>query len=89
MDSGGAPEGIGRSHSCHQGADFGGDARPAHRGPAGEPSPVLAEPAPLPPQNRVGSNHHEGYAVCDAAMRRHVDSSRKEPTGFPYPNRGV
>jgi NTE family protein len=30
-----------------------------------------------------------GYAVCDAAMRRHVDSSLKVPTGFPYPDRGV
>ncbi len=60
MDSGGAPEGIGRSHSCHEGADFSDDARPAHRGPAGELGPVLAETAPLPPQNRVGSNHHEG-----------------------------
>lgn len=29
-----------------------------------------------------------GYAVCDAAMRRWVDSSIKPPLGFPYP-RGV
>jgi NTE family protein len=25
-----------------------------------------------------------GYAVCDAALRRHVDSSIAAPTGFPY-----
>jgi NTE family protein len=30
-----------------------------------------------------------GYAVCDAAMRRHVDSSLKVPSGFPYRSRGV
>jgi NTE family protein len=30
-----------------------------------------------------------GYAVCDAAMRRHVDSSIKAPSGLPYPGRGV
>ena len=29
-----------------------------------------------------------GYAVCDAAMRRHVDGSLPAPTAFPYP-RGV
>lgn len=29
-----------------------------------------------------------GYAVCDAAMRRHVDSTLGKPRGFPYP-RGV
>ncbi len=30
-----------------------------------------------------------GYAVCDAAMRRHVDSSLPIPIGFPYPEAGV
>jgi len=30
-----------------------------------------------------------GYAVCDAAMRRHVDTSSPAPAGFPYPGRGV
>jgi NTE family protein len=29
-----------------------------------------------------------GYAICDAAMRRWVDSSLPPPAGFPYP-RGV
>ena len=29
-----------------------------------------------------------GYAVCDAALRRHVDSKVSPPAGFPYP-RGV
>ena len=32
MDSGGAPEGIGRGHSCDERADFGIDARPAPMG---------------------------------------------------------
>lgn len=30
-----------------------------------------------------------GYAVCDAALRRHVDSNLKQPAGFPYPAAGV
>lgn len=30
-----------------------------------------------------------GYAVCDAAMRRHVDASLPTPTRFPYPEEGV
>jgi len=30
-----------------------------------------------------------GYAVCDAAMRAHVDRALPAPTGFPYPNVGV
>jgi len=30
-----------------------------------------------------------GYAVCDAAMRRHVDSDLHPPGSFPYPAAGV
>ena len=30
-----------------------------------------------------------GYAVCDAAMRRHVDSTLSPPQHFPFPNAGV
>jgi NTE family protein len=30
-----------------------------------------------------------GYAVCDAAIRKHVDSGKPAPPGFPYPGRGV
>jgi NTE family protein len=30
-----------------------------------------------------------GYAVCDAAMRKHVDGSIAKPEGFPYRERGV
>jgi NTE family protein len=30
-----------------------------------------------------------GYAVCDAAIRRHVDGSLPAPTTFPYPSAGV
>jgi NTE family protein len=26
-----------------------------------------------------------GYAICDAAMRRHVEPSAPKPAGFPYP----
>jgi NTE family protein len=30
-----------------------------------------------------------GFAVCDAAIRGHVDSSVHPPNDFPYPNEGV
>jgi NTE family protein len=30
-----------------------------------------------------------GYAVCDAALRRHVDAGLARPAGFPYPGVGV
>lgn len=30
-----------------------------------------------------------GYAVCDAAMRRHVQSNLPAPAGFPYPQAGI
>ena len=30
-----------------------------------------------------------GYAVCDAALRRHVDSAVAPPAEFPYPDAGV
>lgn len=30
-----------------------------------------------------------GYAVCDAAMRRHVDTEAKAPAKFPFPGSGV
>jgi NTE family protein len=30
-----------------------------------------------------------GYAVCDAALRKHVDPQIRKPTGFPFPAAGV
>jgi len=30
-----------------------------------------------------------GYAVCDAAMRKHVDRKVMPPVSFPYPKAGV
>lgn len=30
-----------------------------------------------------------GYAVCDAAIRKHVDGSHENPANFPYPDKGV
>lgn len=30
-----------------------------------------------------------GYAVCDAALRRHFDPSLARPAGFPYPESGL
>ena len=30
-----------------------------------------------------------GYAVCDAALRKHVDPAIARPQGFPYPQAGI
>jgi NTE family protein len=30
-----------------------------------------------------------GYAICDAAIRRYVDTTIAPPLGFPYPSAGV
>ena len=30
-----------------------------------------------------------GYAICDTAMRRWVDSALAKPTGFPFPTSGI
>jgi NTE family protein len=30
-----------------------------------------------------------GYAVCDAALRKHVDPALTKPKNFPYPQAGV
>ena len=30
-----------------------------------------------------------GYAVCDAAMRKHVETGAPAPAGFPYPASGI
>ena len=30
-----------------------------------------------------------GYAICDAALRRHVDPAVTRPAGFPYPTSGL
>src|SRR3989441_3096118 len=60
VDSGGTPQGIRRGHFSDQGGDLGVDGgAPAGR-PAGERGPVLAEAAPLPPQNGSRGYDHEG-----------------------------
>ena len=30
-----------------------------------------------------------GYAVCDAALRKHVSPAIAKPAGFPYPASGI
>lgn len=53
---------------------------------------VLAEtPTRL---KRIDNTHQErlinwGYAVCDAALRKHVEPNLNKPAGFPYPTAGV
>src|SRR5437870_12262503 len=60
VNSRGAPQRIGRSHPCHESLDLSIDGWAASDGPSGELGPVLAEAAPLPPQNGVGGHDHEG-----------------------------
>jgi len=60
VDSRRAPERVGGGHSHDQDFDLGVDGRAPSGGSAGEPGPVLAEAAPLPPQDGVGGNDHEG-----------------------------
>ena len=60
MDARSAPEGIRRGHAEDQGLDLGIDARATSGRAAGELGPVLTEPAPLPSQDGVGRDDHEG-----------------------------
>jgi hypothetical protein len=60
MDSGGAPQGIHHSHLADEGGDLGVDRWTAHPRLAGARSPVLAEAAPLPPEDGVGGHDQEG-----------------------------
>src|SRR6266550_477273 len=59
MDSRRAPETIGLSHSYDESPDLAAYARASRRGASGELGPVLAEAAPLPPQNGVGGHDDE------------------------------
>src|SRR2546426_7946898 len=60
MDSWGAPEGVRDGHAGDQSLDLGVDGRATSGRAARELAPVLAEAAPLPPQDGVGGNDHEG-----------------------------
>src|SRR5438094_753158 len=60
MDSWGAPEGVRGGHAGDQSLDLGMDGRATSGRAARELAPVLAEAAPLPPQDGVGGNDHEG-----------------------------
>jgi len=59
MNSRGAPEKVCGGHARDQGPNLVVDARAAG-GAAEELGPVLAETAPLPPQDGVGSHDHQG-----------------------------
>jgi NTE family protein len=51
---------------------------------AGTPTRLKKTPAPL--QERL---INWGYAVCDVAMRTHVQPDASPPSDFPYPQAGV
>src|SRR3989441_8779724 len=59
MDSWGAPEGVRGGHAGDQSLDLGMDGRATSGRAARELAPVLAEAAPLPPQDGGGGNDHE------------------------------
>src|SRR5438093_985023 len=59
VNSRGAPQRIGRSHRCDESLDLNIDGWAARDGPGGELGPVLAEAAPLPPQDGVGRHDDE------------------------------
>jgi len=60
MDSWGAPEGVRGGHAGDQSLDLGMDGRATSGRAARELAPVLAEAAPLPAQDGVGGDDHEG-----------------------------
>jgi NTE family protein len=65
------------------------------RDPLPCPHPRTMELAEIPTRlKRLETSLQErlinwGYAVCDAAQRKHVDASLPRPAGFPYPAAGV
>jgi hypothetical protein len=59
MNSRGTPDGIGRGHPRDEGADLGGDARPADGRPGGELRPVVPEAPALPAENGVRRYDHQ------------------------------
>jgi hypothetical protein len=59
MDSWGTPDRVRGGHADDQGFDLGVDRRTTAGRPAGEPGPVRAKAAPLPPQDGVRGHDHE------------------------------
>ena len=60
MDAWRTPEGIRRGHAPDQSLDLRVDGRATSGRAARELGPVLAKAPPLPPQDGVGSDDHEG-----------------------------
>jgi len=61
VDSWGAPQRVRPGHAGDQGFDLGIDGRATTGRPAGEPGPVRAEAAPLPPQD--GGGRHDDQCL--------------------------
>jgi hypothetical protein len=81
MDSGGAPQGVHCGHCSDEGDDLGVDRWTAHPRPAGKLGPVLAEAAPLPPEDGLGGHDQEG--LPQEGDHRVGILSGSEPTGQP------
>jgi hypothetical protein len=60
MDAWRTPEGIRRGHAPDQSLDLRVDGRATSGRAARELGPVLTKTSPLPPQDSVGSDDHEG-----------------------------
>jgi NTE family protein len=67
------------------------DANPALSDPLGiarfDPSELAAVPTRLKAMPAAVQERliNWGYAICDTALRRHVDQALRPPTGFPFP----
>src|SRR5438132_8738474 len=96
MDSWGAPEGVRGGHAGDQSLDLGMNGRTTSGRAAREVAPVLAKAAPLPPQDGVAGNDHEGLPPPGPdssqpdpdSMKRLAIPSRVVASGAPHFKRG-
>jgi NTE family protein len=67
------------------------EARSKLPAPADRTAALAATPTRLARMRREHQRRlvNWGYAVCDAALRTHVDRALPAPAGFPYPQEGV
>jgi hypothetical protein len=71
-----APQGIRRRHARDQGTVFGVHGRPTTGGLRGQLGPILAEAAPLPPEDGVGGHDQQGLPPPGPALARQTHKRR-------------
>src|SRR6059036_111293 len=79
VNSRGAPQRIGRRHPCDESLDLNIDGWAARDGPGGELGPVLAEAAPLPPQDGVGRHDDESLPPARPHPRQRAPEEAVAP----------